>query len=93
MSDTGTLPKGWTRQSPFDRDLDAASLKADPRVEAAAEALHDARRPAFEGRIYAQSWGDMWPEYQSQIRREAVAVIWAIDRATRRPAPPPSGEG
>lgn len=81
------LPHGWTRQSPFDRPLDADFLSRDPRIEAAAEALHDARRPAMEGRIYAERWGKMWPEYQAQLRREAVAVIWAIDRVSRTHPP------
>ena len=83
------LPAGWsTTDHPFDKPLDSETITRDPRIEAAANALHDARRKHFEGRLFAQSWAAMWPEYQAQLREEAQAVVWAVDKAART-----AGEG
>jgi hypothetical protein len=66
----------------FNRPLDAAHLQRNPRIAAAAEALHNARREVMVGRIYGQKWEHLWPEYQLQLLKEAQAVVWAIDKAT-----------
>jgi len=61
---------------------------ADPRIAVAAEALHNARRPHLEqmGRhMFSRNrLIEMWPEYQLQIRSEAQAVIWALDKHGRQ---------
>jgi hypothetical protein len=71
----------------FDRPLDAPHLQRNPRIAAAAEALHNARREVMTGRIYGQKWEHLWPEYQLQLLKEAQAVVWAIDAVTRSPPP------
>ena len=68
------------------RDLDAERLTQADRIGAAAQALHLARQEQYEaaGRhLFLQSWAAMWPEYQSQLRREAQAIVWAIDAFDR----------